>query len=141
MAFKPSKSTSHWHFTPLLMSLAGVLIGLFSAILGIGGGTLTVPLLNRCQYPMNHAIAISSACGFPIAVVGTLSYAFLGWSSNDLPSGSFGYINVPAFLGIVSSSIFFAPLGAKLANKLATEQLKRYFSILVFIVAIKLLMY
>ncbi|WP_428353089.1 sulfite exporter TauE/SafE family protein [Methyloprofundus sp.] len=123
----------------LATAIAGTVIGFVSAVLGIGGGTLTVPLLARHQVPMRNAVAISSACGLPIAVVGTLSYALLGWQKTGLPEGSVGYIYVPAFLGIVISSMLTAPLGAKLANKLPTQQLKRYFSILLFVVAAKLL--
>lgn len=121
------------------MTMSGSVIGFVSAVLGIGGGTLTVPLLARHQVPLRNAVAISSACGLPIAVVGTISYALLGWQKTGLPEGSVGYIYVPAFLGIVISSILTAPLGAKLANKLPTKQLKRYFSILLFVVAAKLL--
>ena len=89
--------------------------------------------------PMRNAVAISSACGLPIAVIGTLSYAYLGWQKTGLPEGSVGYIYLPAFLGIIISSMITAPLGAKLANKLPTRQLKRYFSLLLFAVAGKLL--
>lgn len=72
-------------------------------------------------------------------MIGTLSYAILGWQKIRLPTGSVGYIYIPAFLGVVMSSILTAPIGAKLANKLPTLQLKRYFSLLLFMVAAKLL--
>ena len=123
----------------LTLKISGVAIGFVSSVLGIGGGTLTVPLLAKRQMPMRNAVAISSACGLPIAVIGTLSYAYLGWQKTGLPEGSVGYVYLPAFLGIVISSMLTAPLGAKLANKLPTRQLKRYFSLLLFAVAGKLL--
>jgi uncharacterized membrane protein YfcA len=119
--------------------IAGSVIGVLSVILGIGGGTLTVPLLVKCRFPMRNAVAISSACGLPIAIAGTLSYAWLGWNQVGLPYGCVGYIYLPAFFAIVATSTIMAPFGAKLANKLPTQQLKRYFSILLFVVAIKLL--
>jgi len=123
----------------LAMTMSGSVIGFVSAVLGIGGGTLTVPLLARHQVPMRNAVAISSACGLPIAIVGTISYAILGWQKTGLPDGSVGYIYIPAFLGVVMSSMLTAPVGAKLANKLPTRQLKLYFSLLLFVVAAKLL--
>jgi uncharacterized membrane protein YfcA len=122
-----------------LLAFAGTAIGALAAILGIGGGTLTVPLLVKFNYPMRNAVAVSSACGLPVAISGTISYALLGWQKSGLPDGSLGYVYLPAFFGIIATSILFAPLGAKLAHKLPTQLLKRYFAFLLFIVALKLL--
>lgn len=120
-------------------AIVGLFIGGLSAIVGIGGGTLTVPYLIQGQYAMRQAVAIASACGLPIAIAGTISYSLLGWQDTRLPEYSLGYIYLPAFLGISASSIFTAPLGAKLAHRLPAKTLKRYFSILLFIMAAKLL--
>lgn len=116
-----------------------LLIGMLSAIVGIGGGTLTVPYLLRGGMVMQKAVAVSSACGLPIAVAGTVSYALLGWSIEGLPDWSLGYVYLPAFLGIGLGSVVTAPLGAKLAHRLPAKQLKRYFSLLLFAMAVKLL--
>jgi len=121
------------------LKVAGSLIGFVSAFLGIGGGTLTVPYLARHNIKMNNAVAISSACGFPIALIGSISYMGLGWSAIDLPKGSLGYVYLPAFFGVILSSLFSTPLGAKLAHQLPAQVLKRYFAILLFIVALKML--
>jgi len=114
-------------------------IGLMSSLLGIGGGTLTVPFLVSCNTPMKNAVAISSVCGLPIAIAASSSYIFLGSQQQDLPLESFGYIYLPAFFGIVCCSILTAPLGAKLASKLPAAQLKRYFSMMLFVMAGKML--
>jgi uncharacterized membrane protein YfcA len=116
-----------------------VLIGLTSSLVGIGGGTLTVPYLVHFQTPMRNAVAVASACGLPIAVAGTLSYAILGNHALQLPEWSLGYVYLPAFGGILLSSIFTAPMGARLANRLPAQKLKRYFSLLIFVMAIKLM--
>ncbi|MDD4906350.1 MAG: sulfite exporter TauE/SafE family protein [Methylobacter tundripaludum] len=118
--------------------VAGIM-GLLSSLLGIGGGTLTVPFLVHFQTPMRNAVAIASACGLPLALVGTVGYALLGKDASQLPEWSLGYIYVPSFLGIVLTSIYTAPIGAKLAHKLPAEKLKRYFSLLLFVMAGKLI--
>ncbi len=119
--------------------LVGNGIGLISSLLGIGGGSLTVPYLVGRQVPMKNAVAVSSVCGLPIALSGTVAYAFLGWGKVGLPEWSLGYIYLPAFLGITLCSILTAPLGAKLAHKLPAKKLKRYFSILILIIVIKMM--
>lgn len=119
--------------------LAGNGIGFLSSILGIGGGTLTVPYLVGRQVPMKNAVAVSSACGLPIAISGTIVYAWLGWENTFLPAWSLGYIYLPALAGIVICSIFTAPVGAKLAYKLPAKKLKRYFSIVILLIAIKMI--
>jgi uncharacterized membrane protein YfcA len=117
------------------------LIGLLSAIVGIGGGTLTVPYLVYGRIPMRNAVAIASACGLPIAVAGAGSYMLLGWHEAQLPEWSLGYVYLPAFLGSGLSSILTAPIGAKLAHTLPSHTLKRYFSLLLFVMAAKLMWY
>ena len=121
--------------------LVASIIGLLSSIVGIGGGTLTVPYLVHGQMLMRNSVAVASACGLPIAVAGTVSYAFLGWNALHLPEWSLGYVYLPVFLGTGLSSIFTAPIGAKLAHKLPARKLKRYFSLLLFVMAVKLMWY
>lgn len=113
-------------------------IGLMSALVGIGGGTMTVPYLVFSRFPMRNAVAIASACGLPIALMGSISYALLGLKAANLPEWSLGYIYLPAFVSIGLGSVLTAPLGAKLAHKLPAKQLKRYFSLLIFLMALKL---
>jgi uncharacterized membrane protein YfcA len=119
--------------------LVSVLIGVCSSMLGIGGGTLTVPYLASRQLEMKNAVAISSACGLPIAISGTVVYVFAGYREQVLPEWSFGYIYLPALAGIVVCSVLTAPLGAILANKLPAKKLKRYFSVVIFLIAIKMI--
>jgi len=139
MALQITPATAELRQSLKLDFAAATAIGVFSALLGIGGGTLMVPYLVGCQYPIRSAVGISSACGLPIALAGTLSYAVLGWSQAGLPSGSLGYVYMPAFIGIVLCSVVTAPLGAKLAFILPAQQLKRYFSVLIFLMAFKLI--
>ena len=136
-----------WEITPktglvkqsrILDFFVAIIIGLLSAIVGIGGGTLTVPYLVRGQMIMRNAVAVSSACGLPIAIAGTTSYILLGLNVGNLPVGSIGYIYLPAFLATGLTSILTAPLGAKLAHRLPAKKLKRYFSLLLFVMAAKL---
>ncbi len=125
---------SHWQDYAV-----STLIGLLSALVGIGGGTLTVPYLVRGGMVMQKAVAVSSTCGFPIAVAGTVSYVWLGWSAYGQPDWSFGYVFMPAVLGMGLSSMVTAPIGAKWAHRLPARRLRRYFSVLLFAMAIKLL--
>lgn len=120
--------------------IAGHGIGFLSSLLGIGGGTLTVPYLAARATAMKNAVAVSSVCGFPIALSGTIAYALLGWGKDVLPEGSLGYVYLPAFSGIILCSVITAPLGAKLAVKLAAKKLKRYFSLVIFLIALKMMM-
>jgi uncharacterized membrane protein YfcA len=117
----------------------GGIIGALCTLLGAGVGVITVPFLVKRRFPLHQAVAISSACGLPLAIVGSLGYIALGWGKTGLPSWSLGYLYVPAFLCIVTSSRVFAPLGAQLAHKLPTEKLKRFFALLLFAIGMRLL--
>jgi len=121
------------------MALAGGGIGALSSLVGIGGGTLTVPFLVRSGLGMRNAVATSSACGLPIAVAGAIGFLVVGWGREGLPEGSTGFIYWPAVAAILPASIPTAPLGARLAHSLPTGTLKRIFGVLVLAMGIKLL--
>lgn len=139
MALEIKPKASKQQPSRYLDGIVALLIGLISSLVGIGGGTLTVPYLVHGQMPIRNAVAVASACGLPIALAGTVSYVALGWHNPSLPNWSLGYVYLPAFTAISITSIITAPLGAKLANQLPAAKLKRYFAILLFVMAIKLL--
>ncbi|MGM8870424.1 sulfite exporter TauE/SafE family protein [Psychrobacter sp. 2Y5] len=115
---------------------AGGVIGIASAIFGIGGGSLTVPYLTRYNVVMQKAVGTSAACGLPIAIAGALGFMFFGMQQQvDVPN-TVGFVHIYAFLGIASMSFFTAKLGAKVAHILSPEILKKCFSVLLFVVGI-----
>ncbi|NEV60709.1 sulfite exporter TauE/SafE family protein [Thiorhodococcus minor] len=110
-------------------------IGLLSALVGIGGGTMTVPFLSSHGIDMRQAVGTSAACGLPIAVAGAIGFAIAGWGQLDLPPLSSGFIYWPAVVIILIASIPAAPLGARLAHSLPITILKRTFGVLLILVA------
>lgn len=115
----------------VLLFVSG-LIGGISALFGIGGGSMTVPFLLWCNVPMRKAVAVSAACGIPIAVVGAVTAMFTGWDEPALPKWSLGYVYLPAFAGIVFVSGFFARQGALLAHRLPALLLQKLFAAFLF---------
>jgi len=121
------------------MFLAGSGIGTLSTLLGIGGGTLTVPFLLWCNVNIRNAIATSSASGLPVALVGTIAMMITGWDSENLPAGTTGYVYWPAATVILIASVLFAPLGARLTHTLPVKSLKRIFAVVLAGVGIRML--
>lgn len=116
-------------------SLASFLGG-FSALLGIGGGTVTVITMVTCQRPIYQAVATASGVGFIIGLAGAVGFAFMGLGQPSLPYGSIGYVNFPALLTVGATSILTAPLGAKWAHTLEERRLKRLFGVYLILVSI-----
>ena len=112
------------------MFAAGNLIGVVSALVGAGGGFISVPLMLWCNVKMHHAVGTSAALGFPIAAAGTIGYVWAGWGVPELPSGMLGYIYLPALFSIACASVCLAPVGAKVAHSIDTKPLKRIFACL-----------
>lgn len=104
-------------------------LGAFSSLLGIGGGTITTIVMTLCGRTIHRAIGTSSGVGFIIAVPGMIGFMIIGLGVPGLPVGSIGYVNVPAALAIVATSIFTAPLGVAAAHKLSPALLKRIFGV------------
>lgn len=118
---------------------AGLTIGTVASLMGVGGGSMSVPFLTWCNMAVRAAVATSAAIGLPIAASGALSYIVSGWHQAELPPWSAGYVNFPAFIGIVVASTVFAPLGAALAHRLPPKTLKRLFAAFLLILGIRIL--
>jgi len=113
---------------------AGGVIGMASAIFGIGGGSLTVPYLTRYGVVMQKAVGTSAACGLPIAIAGALGFMFFGMQQQVNVPNTIGFVHIYAFLGISVMSFFTAKLGAKVAHILSPELLKKCFAMLLTVV-------
>lgn len=137
MDFKPKAHAALPSTSGLVGS--GVGIGLFSTLMGIGGGSLTVPFLLWCNVNIRNAVAVSSACGFPIAITATTALIIAGWGNQNVPTPSLGYLYWPAALIISVMTLFSAPLGARLAHYLPVPILKRVFAIVLVIVGSRML--
>jgi uncharacterized membrane protein YfcA len=121
------------------MSAAGG-IGALSAVLGIGGGVMLVPYLTRYGVAVREAVATSSACGVPLAVVGSAGFMLSGWDRAGLAPHSVGFVIWPAALAILVAAIPMANVGARLAHRLPTATLKRVFAVLLLGVGSRLLL-
>ncbi len=114
---------------------AGGVIGFLSGLVGAGGGFISVPFMAWCNIAIHNAVATSAALGFPIAVANVAGYVVSGLNVENLPTGSFGYIWVPALMVIAACSFFMAPLGAKAAHSLPVKKLKRIFASILYLLA------
>jgi uncharacterized membrane protein YfcA len=120
------------------LAAVGGVIGTLSGLVGIGGGTLTVPFLSAHGIPLRQAVGTSAACGLPIALAGAVGFLAVGWGREGLPPWSTGFVYWPAVGLILLASIPSAPWGARLAHALPVETLKRAFGILLLVMAVYL---
>lgn len=121
------------------MSIAAVIVGIVSSLVGVGGGVMTIPLMSLCNVPMRQAIGTSAALGLPIAVAGTVGYMVNGLGKDHLPALSVGYVYVPALVGIVVGTFITVPWGAKLAHTMPVTRLQKIFAVILFILATRML--
>jgi uncharacterized membrane protein YfcA len=121
------------------LTAIGLLIGAVCGLVSAGGAFMTVPFMLLCGVAMTTAIGTGAALGVPVAVVGTIGFAFSGWSVADLPPWSLGFVVGPALLGIVAGSVLTAPIGARVAHRLPVATLRRIFAALLYLLATKML--
>lgn len=114
------------------MFAAGGVIGTVAGLVGAGGGFISVPFMAWCNVRIHQAVATSAALGFPIALSGTLSNVYFGWSAPGLPQYSLGFVYLPAFVVIVAASVTMAPFGARMAHRMDVASLKRAFAVVLF---------
>ncbi len=118
--------------------LAGGSVGVLSSLMGIGGGSLSVPLLTLCGVPIHRAIGTAAAFGLFIAVPATIGFILSGWGVANRPFGSLGYVNGLGFALITFAAWPMVPLGAKLAHRMDAGLLRRIFGICLALVALNM---
>lgn len=118
---------------------AGSVIGVLSALVGAGGGFVSVPYMVWSNVPLRNAVATSAALGFPIAIFSSVGYIINGQHLQGMPAGSLGYIYLPAVASVAAASVFTAPYGARLAHSLPVKQVKRVFAVLLTFVALSMI--
>lgn len=116
----------------------GLGIGTISSMLGIGGGSLTVPWLLWHGQKVQKSIATAAACGYPIAIAGTLGFVLLGDGQGS--SQTLGYVHLPALAGVAVFSVAGAPLGVAAVHRSSPTLAKRFFAVFLLIVAAKMLL-
>ena len=114
------------------------LIGLFSAMMGIGGGVFFTSYLTAYSLPLLSAVGTSASLGLMIALPGVIGYIFSGWNSISLPPLSYGYFSLAGFLCIIPMTMVMVPQGAKLAHSLDKEKLKRWFAIFLLLMSLRM---
>lgn len=118
----------------------GLLVGIMSTLLGIGGGSVTVPYLTWRGRVMREAVAVSSAAGFPIAIAGGVGYLLVGLDATSLPRFATGYLYWPALIAIGSASLVMVPQGARWAHRLPVQRLKQLFATILLLLGVAMLL-
>ena len=119
--------------------ISAAVVGYISALMGVGGGALSVPTLAAFGHPMHKAVGTGAALGVLIAVPGTLGFIISGWAEAGRPPFSFGYINLPALVLIGVTASLFAPVGAALAHRLDQVMLKRVFAVYLVVIGVRMI--
>lgn len=116
-------------------AFTGAIMGTISSLVGIGGGSMTVPWMLWHGRQARHAVATAAACGYPIAIGGTLAFLVLG----DKAGAGGGYISWSAFGGIAVFSICAAPLGAAMVHRSQPVTIKRIFGLFLVLIGLRLI--
>ena len=115
----------------------GLGVGTLSSMLGIGGGSMTVPWLLWHGQQVQKSIATAAACGYPIAVAGTVGFVLLGEGQSSVPA--LGYVHLQALAGVALFSVFGAPVGVAAVHRSSPLLAKRFFAVFLLVVAVKML--
>ncbi len=117
----------------------GALIGVLSALMGIGGGVFGVTLMTLCGKPIHVAVATSAGLGVAIGAAGAVGFIAGGLGEVERPPFSLGYVNLVGFAVLAASAYFLAPVGARLAHSLNAARLRQAFAVGLVLVALNML--
>ena len=140
MFFTKLYSIKTYIFLRSIQKIISFLIGTISSLLGIGGGTLSVPLLISCGRSIKKAVGTSSGIGFLISLPATLIFLLAGLDFENRPQYSIGFISIFPFILITLGTFVSVPMGVKIMHDFDDVLVKRFFCILLLISALKMLM-
>ena len=115
------------------------IIGSLSSMMGIGGGSLTVPTLTMMNQAIHKAVGTAAVFGLFISVPGAIGFVFSGYGEANLPLGSVGYVNLIGLALIAPVSVLAAPIGVRLAQNMQKRQLSAFFGSFLMIVALRMI--
>ncbi len=118
-----------------LMKVYGLLIGVFSALMGIGGGQICSMFMMFYNRPIHQAVSTSAGMGVLISIPGAIGYIFAGWDKSGLPPLSFGFVSLVGVILFAPVSMWTAPLGVKLAHTLPKRTLELSFGVFLLLVS------
>ena len=108
----------------------GVVTGLLSALMGIGGGSIVNLVLSFCNTPIHRSVATASGVGVLISIPGAIGYIVAGWGQmGALPPLSLGFVSLIGAGLIMPTSVYVAPIGARLAHRLPKRTLEIAFAV------------
>ena len=113
---------------PAGTALLGGGIGGVSTLMGIGGGTLSVPILSALRMPMHTAVGTGAMLGMLISFPGAVAFILNGWGEPNRPPFSIGYVNLLGFALIVPATMATSGWGAKLAHSINAKRLRQMFA-------------
>lgn len=124
---------SDWHLSTqlprgLYRGLYASLIGFFSALMGIGGGIFSVPLLTAHSLPPRKAVATSSGFGLMISLPAFVTFSLSGWQVAEKPPLTIGYVNFPALTIVIATTMLTVPIGVKIAHALSPQKIRLIFA-------------
>ena len=123
-----------------MRTVYGLIIGVHSALMGIGGGQLSSLFMTFYGRPIHQAVATSSGLGVLISIPGALGYIYAGWPKMDvLPPLSLGYVSMIGFLLFIPTSIWTAPIVARMAHRLSKRTLDFTYGIFLLVVTARFL--
>lgn len=131
----------------MVIRFIGLVIGVLSSLMGIGGGQLSNLFMTFYNRPIHQAVATSSGLGILISVPGALGYIYAGWPRAAefpeiaalQPPLALGYVSLLGFLLVIPTSIFAAPIGVKLAHSLSKRKLEVSFGIFLLLICLRFL--
>ncbi len=139
MFYTKNYSVKTYNFLKSIQKLISFFIGALSSILGIGGGTLSVPLLVSCGRSIKKAVGTSSGIGVLISVPATIVFLITGHGVENRPDYSLGYISLIPFILISIGTLISVPLSVNIMHNVNEILIKRFFCFLLLISSLKML--
>jgi uncharacterized protein len=146
LARRPKRSAEDAAARPLRLGWGvtvpvGIAVGFLSALLGVGGGIVAIPLLiHLIGLDVKKVAATSIGIITITATAGTLAYMATGAGRPGLPAGSIGFVHVLAGVTMFLGAVLSVSWGARLNQRLKPRALTLVFATVFMVIGARLVL-
>ncbi|OFW97871.1 MAG: hypothetical protein A3D94_09125 [Alphaproteobacteria bacterium RIFCSPHIGHO2_12_FULL_66_14] len=121
-------------------TVAPIAVGALASSVGIGGGTLSTPVLSLFSYPLKQAIGAGALFNMVISLPATVFFLGADLGTPGRPADAIGDVALFCVAALSLPALFVAPVATRWSTRAPGPLLRRLFALCLAAIAVRLML-